>query len=125
MKRIILVALMAVAGAAFASGPKPAPSADDALQAADQKMKTAAMDLIRYNLKDPESARFRTVFISPKGKAVCGEVNAKNAMGGYAGFKRFIAARDRLGVEDDGSAFVEANWVARCRDDVNYDDPQL
>jgi hypothetical protein len=64
------------------------------------------------------------VFTSPKGLAVCGEVNAKNMYGGYVGFRRFIVARDKAGVEEDGSYFVESNWDGRCHKDVNYDDPQ-
>lgn len=42
-------------------------------------------------LKDPSSAEFRNERIG-SGGAVCGEVNAKNAMGGYVGFKKYIAA---------------------------------
>lgn len=42
---------------------------------------------ISKDLKDPSSAQFRNVRVI-SGK-VCGEVNAKNAMGGYVGFQRF------------------------------------
>lgn len=40
-------------------------------------------------LNDPESAQFRNEAV--EGAAVCGEVNAKNQMGGYVGFSRYIA----------------------------------
>jgi len=44
-------------------------------------------------LKDPESAQFRDVKFKKAGDAgswhMCGYVNAKNAFGGYVGFKRF------------------------------------
>lgn len=123
MKRIMLVALLAVSSAAFAGKPKAVPPSDAALRAADQKMVAAAQDVIRDSLKDPESARFRGVFISPKGRAVCGDVNAKNSMGGYVGFRRFIVARDRRGIEDDETYFAESNWVARCIDDRLEGDP--
>lgn len=44
-------------------------------------------------LKDPESARFRNVHIGIDilgNKKVCGEINAKNAFGGYTGFTPFV-----------------------------------
>ena len=41
-------------------------------------------------LKDPASAQTRNERITKAG-ALCGEVNAKNGMGGYAGFKRYIS----------------------------------
>lgn len=40
-------------------------------------------------LKDPASAQFRHVFEGVAG-FVCGEVNAKNAFGGYVGFRIFV-----------------------------------
>lgn len=44
-------------------------------------------------LKDPDSAQFRNeIVISPWGLAnsvLCGEVNAKNSMGGYVGYRSF------------------------------------
>lgn len=83
----------------------------------------AAQDRIIGSLKDPESARFRRVFVSPRGRAVCGDVNAKNSMGGYTGFKRFIVAKDKIGIEDDETSFVESNWQARCINDVLEGDP--
>ena len=64
---------------------KPAPASDAALIA---KVKAAA----RHDLRDPGSAQFRdmSVKITPSGgKIVCGEINAKNAYGGYIGFVPF------------------------------------
>lgn len=52
--------------------------------------------VVSYTLIDPESARFReiTSVIVTKSNGstiqrVCGYVNAKNQMGGYAGFEMF------------------------------------
>lgn len=46
-------------------------------------------------LKDPDSAIFRNERIIgmwlPKKAILCGEVNAKNAMGGYVGYKPFTS----------------------------------
>ena len=41
-------------------------------------------------LKDPGSAQFRNVVVSDVTNWVCGEVNSKNSLGGYVGFKRFM-----------------------------------
>ena len=40
------------------------------------------------DLKDPSSAQFINVRLINGGE-VCGEVNAKNSLGGYVGFQRF------------------------------------
>ncbi|HEX5126486.1 MAG TPA: hypothetical protein VFW00_07075 [Rhodocyclaceae bacterium] len=123
MKRIVLIGLM-VASSAFAAKPK-APTAEDYGKTVEAKMIAEGQDRIVNRLNDPESARFRNVFISPKGRAICGEVNAKNSMGGYVGFRRFISAKDRAGVEDDGSYFADSNWSARCvKDELEGDPPK-
>jgi hypothetical protein len=53
-------------------------------------------EAVREKLKDPDSANFRSFSIhrgeEPTDGAfyICGEVNAKNSYGGYAGFERFL-----------------------------------
>jgi hypothetical protein len=49
-----------------------------------QAKEIAARDLI-----DPSSAQFRDLKVN--GDMVCGEINGKNRMGAYVGFKRFFA----------------------------------
>lgn len=44
---------------------------------------------ILYNLKDPESARWRRAKVASNGN-VCIEVNAKNSYGGYTGFTTYL-----------------------------------
>ncbi len=46
---------------------------------------------LRDSLIDPESVMIRNVVEDQDGD-YCGEVNEKNRMGGYAGWKRFMAA---------------------------------
>lgn len=60
-----------------------------------------AKTYVTQALRDPASAEFRDVRVGRAKEKdggpesmVCGEVNAKNAMGGYAGFARFVAATD-------------------------------
>jgi hypothetical protein len=52
------------------------------------KAKNAVLSL----LNDPESAQFEGIFINNKTGVVCGYVNAKNKMGGYAGRQLFIVS---------------------------------
>lgn len=47
-------------------------------------------DAVRELLRDPNGAQFRNVRLSSDGH-VCGEVNPRNGMGGYAGFRPFVA----------------------------------
>lgn len=61
----------------------------------------AAKLAISDNFKDPESARFRGLFISNKGlPTLCGEVNAKNSYGGYVGYKKFFYNRVSAFIDD-------------------------
>jgi hypothetical protein len=57
----------------------------------------AATAAVAAMLKDPESARFQGIYGMqwaghPEVTSICGEVNAKNSYGGYAGFSRFLVA---------------------------------
>jgi len=59
-------------------------------------------DYIASNFKDPGSAQFTKLTIGQDKYVnglyhLCGEVNAKNSYGGYAGFQRFIAGLDSNG----------------------------
>lgn len=42
------------------------------------------------HMRDPESAKFRNMRLSMDEAIVCGEINAKNAYGAYAGYQRFL-----------------------------------
>ncbi len=48
-------------------------------------------DAIRASMNDPASTQFRNVRQGPTPDVICGEVNARNAFGGYAPFARFYA----------------------------------
>lgn len=58
-----------------------------------------ARERVRMSLRDAASADFRNVRVHPGAssdeKAVCGEVNARNALGGMAGWQRFIVLARR------------------------------
>lgn len=54
----------------------------------DNAIESAKLSVAK-SLKDPQSAQFQNMTHFSEG-VVCGDVNAKNAMGGYVGFKPFI-----------------------------------
>ena len=51
-----------------------------------------AREEVKRNLNDSASAEFRgeKVYRLPDNTVVCGEVNAKNSYGGYAGFSKYV-----------------------------------
>ena len=50
---------------------------------------------VRGELRDPDSAEFRRVNLTREEEAIylCGQVNAKNAFGGYTGFTKVFINR--------------------------------
>ena len=93
-----------------------------------------AKELIADEFSDPDSVKFRRMFISelmnPKGEAVlylCGEVNAKNRMGGYTGYRRFLVDQSMAlvdpGADAEGMAsvhhmMIEAAYPKTCANRV-------
>ncbi len=78
----------------------------------------ASRDGVRARLRDPDSAEFRNVGFYSGGEspAVCGEVNAKNAFGGYTGYERFIALGEQtafLASDAAPAEFADA-WNKLC-----------
>lgn len=76
------------------------------------KMITKAKESVTKKLKDPESVRFRDVFVMRE--SVCGEVNAKNSYGGYVGFKRFIAIGGLLVILEEAGPGFEQMYAESC-----------
>jgi hypothetical protein len=73
-------------------------AAKTAIAALENRVKPA-MDAYLF---DPFSARYRELRVG-RGGALCGQVNAKNRMGAYVGFKDFV-------LDDDGkSLFISRN----------------
>lgn len=71
-------------------------------------------------LVDYPSARFRDVFVTantiaeaesgkPGQGYLCGFVNSKNRMGGYVGWKRFMAFEDTVQIEGDSISDIVIN----------------
>lgn len=68
---------------------------------ADLAFAKRAKQVAASRMKDPASAQFRTLVVSRASgeRALCGEINAKNAFGAYVGFRPFIA-------DEDGAKFM-------------------
>jgi hypothetical protein len=83
---LILVGLLA---------PKSPPSAWDCC------LDYSAKRAVEERLRDADSATFRNIFIrrtdNDDKRAACGEVNAKNAFGGFVGFTPFVVFFTRSG----------------------------
>lgn len=75
-----------------------------AVPALDWYRHRAPLEAVRERLYDPESARFRGVRAVYAG--YCGEVNAKNRLGGYVGYREFWASPPAIGND----------WIIRIDD---------
>ena len=60
---------------------------------------TAARTPLVSSLTDPQSVQFRNERAVTRAGAICGEFNAKNKLGGYVGFRRFISDGKQYAVE--------------------------
>lgn len=71
--------------------------------------KAAGIAALRAYLYDPESLRLKGAKYFSATGATCGEANARNRMGGYTGFRRFV-------VDHDGEVFIEPESRASSDD---------
>jgi hypothetical protein len=82
------------------------------------ELKNQAKAAVSANLRDPESVQFRNLTVG-KTKAngaayVCGEYNAKNGFGGYAGYERFMW--DEFGVTTESKLAASLGTKEKGRD---------
>lgn len=87
MRKLLTTSLL-VAIALCACGKKPNPTAASSPDTSTAQI-AGAKQAVEAQLSDPMSAQYRNVAAYSEG-IVCGEVNAKNKMGGYVGFEPFI-----------------------------------
>ena len=94
---MIRIALLGLTLCSLASCAPPEPTKEE------QTIEEAKAS-VRAKLRDPESALFENVRLSPKDPlelTVCGTVNAKNGFGGYVGRKPFVVIY--------GSAYIDTD----------------
>lgn len=91
----------------------------------ESQITAAGRRAVTDHLRDPGSARFRNVSrhqLQNGTSVFCGEVNARNGMGGYTGFVRFEAAVSNRGTsssqidDQDGlaGAYFSSAWAQVC-----------
>lgn len=87
---LLCVTLFALSFVASAADKPAKPVTVEQIQAA---YRAEAVETVKRAvtgaMKDPDSVKFRNVAADKSGAFVCGEVNAKNAMGGYSGYTPF------------------------------------
>lgn len=84
--------------------------------------KQSAIQTVAFELKDPESARFKDVWALKSSfgtRIICGYVNGKNSYGAYTGYKTFAILDDSIFFE--GSGFVGQQLPRMCMPRTDYD----
>lgn len=117
MKRL---APLLLACATCIATAQPIPSRDA------ERVANALRERLRAGLRDPDSALFRNETLSLSQDtdnvaiSLCGEVNAKNAYGGYTGFQAFIINREGI-LMIDGSeprSAIPYAWPVWCAKEI-------
>lgn len=70
---------------------------------------------VRGTLKAPDSAQFKNVYANYTEEfdiVACGQVNAKNELDGYTGFKRFVSSGQSVIIE--GRDNIADAWAGAC-----------
>lgn len=88
-KNFLFVALIVAATLSLTGCGK---SKEEMKAEADKARTTALESRIAATLVDPQSAQFRNTKLSADSKFLCGEINGKNQMGGYVGFRPFAVS---------------------------------
>jgi hypothetical protein len=86
---------------------------------AQAKLRATLKAQLLDQLRDPDSAKLHgdTLYLGEDGATVslCGEVNARNAMGGYAGRTGFVSTTSLVVFQDEpGSADFGTVWRVWC-----------
>lgn len=104
MKKLaIFLVLLVVAfvGATQYKEYKKARLVEQEQQVKDDQVKLLRQQIVSV-LKDPSSVQWRGEFLSSDRNTLCGEVNAKNSLGGYVGFKKYVANSQGYLIEGGG-----------------------
>lgn len=107
---IAIAALAAIAGAVAVKYLPDNPLGFASASNAHQKYRS----VVSSELFDPNSAEFRNEFVSKAGY-YCGEVNAKNRMGGYIGYKRILVSAANGNGLMEGQGVVGSNHATAAQ----------
>lgn len=139
---LTLPVLLAACGGAANSQPDANSSESAASEPSGAKasMDQRVRDAVMARLRDPDSAKFRNVRklgmlgggIPGSPAVYCGEVNAKNAMGGYPGFVHFAVmplaedgqtstGKDPVSIMDENDPASALAYMSFCQDEKGSD----
>jgi len=109
--------LMAFASLSFAAAGAPT-GKSAAKNNPEARFMQKSMAMTRIKLNDPQSAKFREVFVNKASNGApvtCGEVNSKNNRGEFGGFQKFVSAGtpDLTFLQADVPAFDQI-WKQYC-----------
>jgi hypothetical protein len=88
-------------------------SREAAAKAAAEAAEEGVRQRVREALRDPSSAQFRNIHPG-QGGYTCGEVNAKNALGGYTGFAKFVVSDSTVWIENSPNDIAVLLYQASC-----------
>lgn len=77
------------------------------------KQREQWMEQVVADFYDPSAAQFRS--LSHSHDALCGEVNGKNRMGAYVGFKRFYSNESGARIEPDIADYLDPESIEAQR----------
>lgn len=108
----------------------------DRVPGTDAALERRSRAILTDALFDADSAKFqkmKTVSLKDKDRTsnlICGEVNAKNKLGAYAGFTRFIVSQNEAGWMVDprfaaSDAEIQEAMSVCSRDQARNDDPRF
>lgn len=83
----------------------------------DSRARVQAQNSVKSLLRDSDSAEFRNLQVlhsKSGGRYVCGEVNSRNAFGGYVGYQQFVSVGQMTFLQEQASDFSEV-WKEFCR----------
>lgn len=72
-------------------------------------------EAVAAQLRDPSSAEFREIIEGQN--TACGQVNAKNSFGAYAGFRNFVYHRGSVLLEPEESAGFNTQQLSQFYED--------
>ena len=116
--RVVAIGVVCI-GVYYAATNAPSSSLSDA-ERAEQAFTVRVQDVVKRELKDPESARFEAVSYFPAEDVACGSVNAKNSYGGYTGKEDFVYSHGRAElISGDAARYIRLSQ--ECRQSMKQD----
>jgi hypothetical protein len=87
----------------------------DRIQGQQSSAQTSLTEKLKASMFDPDAAIVRNERLSGDGRSLCGEVNGKDKLGAYTGFKKFVVYNGLAAIEDtDTSLYLSVAPLVDC-----------